>query len=144
MADPIDWSDGNLANWHIGLSEDPAGKMTNEVTLMVRADKLHADESGEHPFERFAMVSIQRAELLHMLQALEDDWQDHCRHADPMADTTPVATKQVLGRINVLVSLLRETVEVLQTIEPEDDNEAAQLGRLVDHIQEAVAEVDHG
>jgi len=77
---PAVWSDPNLASWEIGLGQDPEGTLTNAVTLLVRADDLIADDSGEHPGERFAGVNIQRAELRAMLHVLEDDWLDHCRY----------------------------------------------------------------
>lgn len=139
-------ADPNLAAWHVELQPDGDDGMTNAATLLVRADQLHAEESGEHPGERFAMVSITRAELMGILQVLEDDWQDHCRFADPMANAAPLLTTQARGRLEVLLDLLDRAAEVLETIEPESTAETDELGALLEHIRGATAEcrAEHG
>lgn len=134
----MDFADPNIAGAHIELQRD-GDDMTNAALLLVRAEQLCADESGEHPGERFAMPSITRAELVGLLDLLEDDWADHCRYADPMADATPLMTRQVRQRGDVLASLLDQAVEVLDTIEPEDSAEADQLSALTGHMREAAA-----
>lgn len=132
------YADPMLAAVHIELQPDGDG-MTNAAVLLVRADQLQPDESGEHPGERFAMVSITRAELLGILQSIEDDWQDHCRFADPLANDAPLLTTQARSRVDVLLSLLDQAAEVLDTIEPEDSAEADKLGALLGHMREAAA-----
>lgn len=134
-----DWLDPNLAAVHVELLVDADGSSTNAADLLVRADQLHADESGEHPGERFAAVSLQRAEVLALLQLLEDDWQDHCRYAAPLEDTAPLMTTQTRARVGVLLKLLDEAAQVLDTIEPEDSDEADHLSTLVAGIRDAAA-----
>jgi len=141
MADLATWTDPNLADVQIELADAPGGEITNAAVLLVRPDQLVSDESGEHPGERFASVTIKRAELLDILQLLEEDWQDHCQHADLMADDTPLMTAAVRGRVDVLLGLLTQASEVIATIEAEDEHEERELQALLDHIDRAVDEM---
>lgn len=145
MAEPTTYSDPNLAAVEICLAADTdidyAGEFTNAATLLVRADQLVPDESGQHPGELFAQVTLQRGEVLDLLQALEDDWQDHCRFADPLADARPMLTRQVSGQIDVVLDLLARAADVIETIEPEDDAEAHELEKLTGHMRAAIDEL---
>lgn len=81
MADSISLKDDSFADSALAqvvsalwVGED--GRMTNCAQLLVRQTDVRSDESGNHPGEVFAMVSITQEELRAMLQFLEDDWQE--------------------------------------------------------------------
>jgi hypothetical protein len=55
-------------------------EITNSVTIFSRV-ALEIDESGEHGFEKFAVVYLTRAEIAEILKALDEDiaaMRHHC------------------------------------------------------------------
>lgn len=71
--------DKAVAQTSICLWEGHDGGVTNAVQLLVRPLDVRGDDSGEHPGEKFVMVTITREEIAEMQKALDDDWADHVK-----------------------------------------------------------------
>lgn len=54
-------------------------KITNSVTIFSRP-VLNIDESGEHGFEEFAVVTLTKAEIAEILKTLEEDIAEMKKH----------------------------------------------------------------
>jgi hypothetical protein len=60
--------------WNFGLeSIEETGAITNGVEILLKPGRLSVDESGENGYERFASVTLTRAEIAMMLKVLEED-----------------------------------------------------------------------
>jgi len=79
---PLDFGGNRPVTWHYQLDAVKGQELpTNSVTIFSRV-RLEYDESRESGFERFATVTLTRAEIAEILRVLENDIAD-MRHYCP-------------------------------------------------------------
>lgn len=84
--------DPAIASFSICLWDRHGGGATSAAQLLVRPIDVRGDESGEHPGERFVMVTLTREELRVMLAELDADWATivtHCGDLNADQDNKP-------------------------------------------------------
>ena len=74
--------DENIASFSYCLwqRERNGSGMTSAAQLLVRPVDVRSDESGEHPGEKFVMLTLTREELREMVYVLDTDWDDIVAH----------------------------------------------------------------
>lgn len=76
MYPPLDCGGNRPVTWCFQLDGVEGQELpTNSATIYLRPN-LELDESGEHGFEKFATVTLTRAEIAEMLRVLEEDIAD--------------------------------------------------------------------
>lgn len=67
------FDDKALAAIGLSLCSLPGGEVSNRAELLVRPTDMRSDESGEHPGERFVLVTITREEVRALLTMMDED-----------------------------------------------------------------------
>jgi hypothetical protein len=65
--------DNRPVSWNYGLDTLEDVRITTNVVTILSRPVLDVDESGENGFEKFAVVTLTRAEISEILRVLDED-----------------------------------------------------------------------